>query len=154
MRIEYGLTIIDLGRVLTIVILSIKTLKKTFMKALKAVRKAFENDQILEVIHASKLDRKKFWKILQKARGGISNRASAVRGRDGKVVIEIEDILDVWKGHFENLGIPKQSPYFADDHYVRVMSFIEDYSKAQSDDDNFLSIPFTRDEVSKAITNL
>ena len=103
--------------------------KKTFMKALKAARKTFENDQILKVIRTSEIDRNKFWKILQKARGGISSKASAIRGRDGKVVFEVVDVLNVWKTHFEVLGIPKKSPSFDNEHYVRVMSFINGYKK-------------------------
>ena len=52
--------------------------------------------------------------------------------------------------HFEALGVPKHSPDFDSAHFCRVMSFVEDYNKAESDDDTFLYLPFSRDEVSKA----
>ena len=53
--------------------------------------------------------------------------------------------------HFEALGVPKHSPDFDSAHFCRVMSFVEDYNKAESDDDTFLYLPFSRDEVSQAI---
>ena len=134
--------------------ISYKDAKKVFAKALKATRKAYGNEQILEVVRSAEVNKNKFWKLLQKARSGTSSKTSAVIGKDGKVAYETGDILDIWKMHFESLGVPKYSPNFDNDHFVRVTSFVEDYSKASSEDDNFLNIPFKREEVSKAIQEL
>ena len=62
--------------------------------------------------------------------------------------------MNIWKSHFESLGVPKFSPAFDNDHFIRVTSFVEEYSNAVADDDTFLSAPFSRDEVVKAIQKL
>ena len=113
--------------------LNYKKTKKNFAKAIKAALKVYENDQILEVIRSAELDRNKFWK----------NIASAIKRQDGKVVHEIVDVLNVWKGHYENLGVPKQSPYFDDVHFHRVMSFVENYKKSDSSESKFLDNSFS-----------
>ena len=134
--------------------LQYKISKKNFAKALRAVRKAYENDQILEAVRCAELDRNKFWKILQKTRSGIPNSASSIERQDGKVVHDIEEVLNVWKVHFEKLGVPKQSPRFDDAHFRRVMTFVENYKMSDDSEGIFLDNPFTRDEIIKAISTL
>ena len=128
-----------------------KDTKKNFAKAFKATRKAYENEQILEVVRSAEVNKNKFWKLLQNTRSGVSCKTSAVKGPNRKVAYEIDDILTIWKSHFESLEIPKYSPNFDNDHFIRVTSFVEEYSKSDSADDTFLNNPFKRDEVSKAL---
>ena len=110
--------------------LQYKTSKKFFAKALKVARKAYENDQTLEAVRCAELDRNKFWQILQKTRSSIPNSATSIERQDGKVVHDIEEVLNVWKVHFEKLGVPKHSPHFDDAHFHRVMTFVENYKKS------------------------
>ena len=96
--IELGFMITDPQLSTDYSFLSYKNAKKTFAKALKAARKAYEKDQILEVVHAAEVDKKQILEVTyKKAKTGISSKASAVKGQNGKVAYEITDILDVWK---------------------------------------------------------
>ena len=70
------------------------------------------------------------------------------------MVHEITDVLRVWKLHFENLGVPKNSPHFDEIHYNKVMSFVNEYRQSVASDDNFLNDPFSKDEVSHAVSSL
>ena len=78
----------------------------------------FENDQILEAIHAADLDKNKFWRLLKSARNGTSSKVNAIKNRDGKVTHEINEVLEIWKCHFESLGIPKNSPHFDSEYMI------------------------------------
>ena len=100
------------------------------------------------------MNKKAFWKLIQRAKGSVSGRATAIRGQDGKVVHEIADVLSVWKIHFEKLGVPKDSQHFDEIHYNRVMAFVDEYSQLGDSVDNFLNPPFSKDELSKAISSL
>ena len=97
-----------------------KCTKKKFAETLKAVRKNFENDKILEAVRTAELNKNAFWKLIQRAKGSVSVRATAIRDQDLKVVHEITDVLRVWKLHFENLGVPKNSAHFDEIHYNKV----------------------------------
>ena len=63
-------------------------------------------------------------------------------------------MLKVWKCHFESLGVPKDSPLYDRPHYDRVMTFVREYKDARSVDDNFLNLPFSKDEISRAVSSL
>ena len=79
---------------------------------------SFEDDQILEAIHAADLDKNKFWRLLKSARNGTSSKVNAIKNRDGKVTHEINEVLEIWKCHFESLGIPKNSPHFDSEYMI------------------------------------
>ena len=66
-----------------------------FAKALKCIRKIFENEQILEAIRAAELDKNQFWRLLRNTRQGASCKVRAIKSQGGKVVHDVGEVLKV-----------------------------------------------------------
>ena len=77
----------------------------------------------------------------------------AIRNPDGKVVYESDDVLNVWRSHFERLGTPKNDPKFDNRHYVHVTQQVELYNSGV-DDDDFSRHAFTEEEIELALKQL
>ena len=70
------------------------------------------------------------------------------------MVNDVNDVLDVWKVHFTNLGTPKQKPNFDNRHFHRVTEFVRNYNANDTPVDEFLNTPFTLNEIQAARKNL
>ena len=130
-----------------------KRAKKVFKHELKTLSKSYEDDQISQVVRAAEADRGIFWKLVKKSRKSSGNKIAAIKNPAGVVVSEIDQILKVWKSHFECLYTPKDNPDFDDLHYKKVTEKV-DKLNSDTDLDRFLLEPFSHLEVSKAISNL
>ena len=105
------------------------------------------------MVQAAEADRGIFWKLVKKSRKSSGNKIAAIKNKEGKVVSDIDQILDVWKSHFENLYTPKDNPDFDKLHYERVSEKVAKLD-ADTDLDHFLFVPFSELEVRKAISTL
>ena len=130
-----------------------KRAKKLFKHELKTLSKSYEDDQISQVVRATEADRGIFWKLVKKSRKSSGNKIAAIKNPAGVVVSNIDQILKVWKSHFECLYTPKNSPDFDDLHFKKVTEKVGKLN-ADTDLDRFLLEPFSHLEVSKAISNL
>ena len=81
------------------------------------------------------------------------NIIAAIQNSEGKIVSDIDSILDTWKVHFKNLYTPKDSPDFDAEHLENVSVRVSQLN-LMTDDDQFLSLPFSEVEVKKAIGTL
>ena len=131
-----------------------KFTKKEFMREITSLSKQYENDEILEVVRLAEFNRNSFWRMLQKCRKGTSQRTSAIKWADGKVVHQVEEVLNVWRNHFAALGRNKDSPDFDANHFKEVTDFVKGYNLNNSCEDTFLQEPFTFDEVRLAVSCL
>ena len=127
--------------------------KKTFLKRLKFIANRYENEQILEVMKSAEIDKTHLWRQLKKVRGGITMKVLGIKGADGKVKHEIQEVLRVWKEHFQKVGTPKNDPKYDQEHFVRVNDFVEQ-KMALKDNDQFSEEEFGNEEVKKAIMKL
>ena len=58
--------------------------------------------------------------MLKRERGGHSGKTPSIKNPEGKVVHNVQEILEVWKKHFAKLGTPDESNNFDNDHLNRV----------------------------------
>ena len=130
-----------------------KRSKNEFAKSLRYERRKFENEQILLAARSAELDRNVFWKAIRQARCDSGVKSLAIKDIHEKIVHEPTEVLGVWKQHFETLGTPKESDTFDRVHFNTVTKEVLRYNKMTTDDE-FLTDPFTRDEVLKAVREL
>ena len=79
----------------------------------------------------------------------IPSPSLSIERYDGKVVCEVQDVLEGWKSHFKKLGIPKDTPNFNNAHYHNVTEFVNDYNMSNGIH-MFFEEPFLKGEVTKA----
>ena len=120
----------------------------------KFLSKQYENDAILEVVRLAEFNRNSFWRLLQKCRKSASHTMLAIKRVDGKVVHQVDEVLDVWRNHFATLGQSKDSPNFDADQFKVVTDFVKDYNLSNINDDTFLQEPFSIEEIRLAVVCL
>ena len=130
-----------------------KDAKKKFQKELKRLSKSYENEQVLQAVNAANVDRGVFWRLVKKSRKGVSNRTTAIRDKNDKVVNSIPEALEVWRSHFEKLGTPVDSNFYDKEHFDMVTKTVNELNRGDEIGD-FLDTPFSREEVAKAIGKL
>ena len=69
------------------------------------------------------------------------------------MINDIEDVVEAWRDHFSHLSLKKDDPSFDIRHYENVTISVKDWY-AERDGDKFIEIPFSREEVVKAINKL
>ena len=72
-----------------------KSTKKLFIKRLRRLNRKYQNEVIAEAASKAEIDRDAFWKLMKRMRSGNKSGVSAIIGRDGKVVYEVDQILNV-----------------------------------------------------------
>ena len=127
--------------------------KKLFHSTLKRLSKEYENREILEAIKSAELNRNSFWKLVNTARKNPSHGISAIRRLDDVEVHEVNEVLDVWANHFLRIGSPKHDEKYDEGHFKIVTDFVKDRNE-DIECDQFLEVPYTVDEIAKAIKTL
>ena len=130
-----------------------KQAKKDFTKELRGLSKLYEDEQVANAVKAANHDRGLFWKLVKKSRGSGGNKTSGIRNKQGKVINNVEGALEVWRAHFSNLGTPKQSDDYDEDHFKVVSEEVIELNKG-TDTGEFLKDPFEEGEVRKALSKL
>ena len=130
-----------------------KDTKKAFSKSLGRLSVEYENAEICRAVKLAEVDRYTFWRLVQKGRGSSGIRCISIRNDQDVVVCETEDVLGVWKTHFENLGTPREDPNYDRGHYDQVMRQTKLYTCGE-DVDEFLQDAFTWDEIRSCLKSL
>ena len=127
--------------------------KKEFCKSIRKVSRQYQDNLIAEAASKAEINHDDFWRILRNSKGGNKSRVNTVRNKQGRVVYEIDEMLEVWRSHFDDISTPKESEYFDNDHFqhvtdqVRLLSTLRDTSI-------FLENPISDFEVRKAVEKL
>ena len=130
-----------------------KKTKKDFRNELKRVQRDYEQKQIQDLVQSAECDRNKFWRLVKSARQTKQSSTLAIKNRQGSVVNDIEDVVEAWRDHFSHLSLKKDDPSFDNRHYENVTRSVKDWY-SERDGDKFIEIPFSREEVVKAINKL
>ena len=130
-----------------------KSTKKVFRKELKTLGKSYEDEQIASAVRAAEVDRGQFWRLVKKSRKGAGNKIASIKGKDGKVVSDINSILMVWKEHFQDLYTPKDSPEYDQAHFRYVTDKVAALNR-EDGGDKFVDKQFSVGEVKEAIGTL
>ena len=132
---------------------SYKRSKNTFSRELRKLSKLYDEEEVAKTVESVEADKNIFWRFLKKCRKPGGGKTLAIRNQAGKVVYDIEGVLDTWKCHFEHLCSPHSNEEYDQDHFERVNERVEALNAAD-DMDEFLSTPFTVDELKRGISKL
>ena len=127
--------------------------KKVFNKAVSQISRKYQNDLITEAASKSEINHDDFWRLLNRSKGGSRSKVSAIRNQDDQVVYEIDEILEVWRSHFDKISTPTMSDKFDDKHFLYVTKRVRELRQLK-DISKFLESPFNQVEVSAAINKL
>ena len=127
-----------------------KKARKEFMRELKKVQKDHEKDEIDEIVKVAHHDRISFWKKVKKVRNPKHHEVFAVRNRQGNVVYDINEVVQVWREHFERISMPRESPNFDEGHFTNVTDSIKVWNR-EHDEGEFLSQRITVNEIEKGM---
>ena len=131
-----------------------KDTKKNFSRQLKKIARQYENEEIVQIVKTAEVNRNSFWNRVRSFRRGPCSKSLAIKREDGKVVHQINDVLEVWRRHFSKRGTPKTSDSFDDLHFRTVSDFVELYNDGSDCSDTFLQDVFSTAEVKNAIKTL
>ena len=131
-----------------------KISKKAFHRRLSELSREFENAEILNAVKMAELDRNCFWRLIKKARKASGSTSIGIRNSEEKVVHGINEVLNVWKAHFEKLGTPKFSEEYDNNHYTVVTDRVRNLFENKGGDNPSYATPFTRREIHEAIMTL
>ena len=130
-----------------------KTAKRNFRRELKKVQRVFEKKQVQDLIISAECDRNKFWKLVKNARQTKQSNTISIKNKQGKVVHEVAEVVEVWRDHFSRLCKAKPDPNFDSVHYDHVSNKVREWY-SERDTDVFLEEPFSVDELFKAVKRL
>ena len=91
-----------------------------------------------------------FWRLVKKSRKCKGGKIAAIKNANGKVVSDINEILNIWKKHFETLYTPSEDPEYDQNHFNYVTKKVAELNLS-GDEDQFLQQPFSQKEVRDAV---
>ena len=123
-----------------------KKARKDFMRELKRVQKDYERKEIDDIVSDAYSNKDKFWKRVKKSRKSNQSDVFAVRNNGGEVAYNINEVVGVWRDHFERISLPRQADNFDSIHFEHVTQQVRIWAN-DDDEDEFLNIKFTEDEI-------
>ena len=129
------------------------TSKKNFAKRLRQISKSYYNEQIAMATQLAEVDRNFFWKMFRKSKGGNKSTSHAIKNSDDVVVYTLEEVLQVWRTHFDKISTPAQSAEYDEQHFSNVKRSVKSWLDGVNSS-RFLAIPFSLDEINLAILKL
>ena len=133
--------------------INMKISKKIFHKRIKALSRKYDNDLISEAANLAEVDRDGFWRLFKRMKGSTTTKVHAVKNAQDQVVYDIDSVLGVWRSHFSNLSVPRESDAFDRGHYDHITRRVSEWAQGVGVSP-FLEDPFTIDEIVKAINKL
>ena len=130
-----------------------KETKKHFRKRLKIVSREYDEKKVEEAAKSAEFDRTLFWRMLKRERSGPKLKTPSVKNLEGKIVHDVDEILEVWKKHFSALGIPSESPEYDKEHFAHVTTSVDRWFN-MDDEDEFTEEPFLEAEVKAGLAKL
>ena len=127
--------------------------KKLFCKCIRRVNRQYQDNLLAEAAQKAEINHDDFWRILKNIRGGLKTKVNTIRNKEGKVVCMIDELLEVWRTHFDEISTPKISKNFDELHFQHVTTQVKELCK-RDDISKFLEIPISETEVRNAIKKL
>ena len=127
--------------------------KKAFNKRLYSLARDYENDSMRQVMESAELGNSDFWRAVKKQRGEDTSKIYAVQNTDGRIVHDLNEVLEVWRVHFSRLCTPTDNIDYDDEHFSVVNERIRGWLNLD-DEGEFLQTPYTSKEVADAIKTL
>ena len=133
--------------------INMKKSKKVFAKKLRFLSRQYEEQKIAEAAKYAEVDRDSFWRVFKRSTKPGKSSIHAIKSKEGKIVYEVDEILEVWCEHFDALSTPKDSEAFCSENYKHVTATVREFVRTD-DISPFLENPVCELEVSDAIRKL
>lgn len=131
-----------------------KSAKREFRKAMRRKVFHYEVEQNKRMEELFKNDRAKFQRITKNKRMPKKRNVKKLEV-DGKVVTDSEQLLLIWKKHYEDLYTPKEAAHYDDSFKESVQQKLKEYVDVSlSCTDDVLDEPFMFDEVQEICLQL
>ena len=130
-----------------------KKAKKLFHKRIRQLSNGYHNQMVQEAATKAEVNRTDFWKYVKRMNQKNKPSYSAITNSNGKVVYELDQVLEVWRLHFDKLSTPKSESNFNIANFNRVSSSVKEYNKSRNTN-VFLEEEFQNKEVQTAIKKL
>ncbi len=128
--------------------------KKNFRKAFRQSEAIYRANLEESIESHSDIDQRQFWYLLRREKKR-QKKCNALRDVSGNIVTDENKIMEMWKVHFENLGIPSNDVDFDNEfkNFVNneITSCVE---SAQEMNNNVLSKPVDSEEVESVCKHL
>ena len=102
--------------------------------------------EIYEIVQAAHRDKNKFWRKIKMVRNPKQHEVFAIRNKVGEVVYDIEDVVNVWRDHFDNISLPRYSDSSDAAHFEHVTNIVNEWW-IEDEEDEFLHQQISIDEV-------
>ena len=127
--------------------------EKNFKKKLKLISRSYDNDKIREASRCAAGDKNIFWKLLKRNKNSKGAKVLAIKNKFGKVVYDVDSVLDTWRTHFSKLCTPVEHESYDQVHFAKVSENVSMWAR-QMEDDQFLLEPFSEKEIAVCIAQL
>ena len=108
---------------------------------------------VAEATLKAEINRNDFWRFMRKLKGKRKSTFNAVKDKNDRVLYELDEVLEEWRGHFDSLSTPKNDDRFNEKNYQRVTTNVREWSMS-NDESEFLETPFSEREVEVAVRKL
>ena len=130
-----------------------KISKKRFCKRLRQLSHEYHNRMVAEATQKAEINRIDFWRFMRSLKGKRKGTFNAIKDKNDRVLYELNEVLEEWRGHFDNLSTPKNDARFNDANFQRVTTNVREWSQG-NEKSEFLEIPFTEREIEVAVLKL
>ena len=127
--------------------------KKMFTKRLRQLSKSYYNEQIAKATQFAEIDKNMFWKVFRKTKGDNRSSSHAIKNASGDVVYTMDEVLQVWRSHFDKISTPKHSDDYDGVHFNMVSDNVRLWLE-EANTSEFLAEPFSYAEVESAVLKL
>ena len=122
-------------------------------KKLKQISREYDDEKILKASNIAEIDKNEFWRILKREKSGGKSTFTAIMNAQDKTVYKIDQVLDVWADHFDNLSTPKFDKSYDKRHFEEVNQKVKDYLNEETLDE-FTREFFSYKEIETCIKSL
>ena len=130
-----------------------KITKRKFCKRLRQLSQEYHNRMVAEATQKAEMNRNDFWRFMRSLKGNRKGTFNAIKDKSEKVLYELNEVLEEWRGHFDNLSTPKNDARFNETNFQRVTTSVREWSLGD-DGSEFLETPFTEREIEVAVLKL
>ena len=133
--------------------INMKRSKKAFSKKIRQLSKKYDEQEITEAAKYAEVNRDSFWRLFKRTNKPGKSAMHAIKTRDDVVVYEVDEVLEVCRGHFDALSTPKVSERFDDENFEFVKNRVSELT-TRDDISPFLDTRLSEKEVHDAIQKL
>ena len=120
---------------------------------MRQISRGYYNDQIASAAYLAEVDRIFFWKIFRRSKGNNRSSSHAIKNPSGDVVYSLEEVVNVWRSHFDKISSPKHAPEYDEQHFAHVTRCVKTWF-GEGGISEFFELPFSIQEIVKATQKL